>query len=179
MPYGIKLPPFSKVKSLENTGNFAVSKYYKFPFNWFYCKKLKMALDLMSHNQYNILDFGAGCGILTPELKKRSPRVVSVQSLSECRPIWKFDTIVCASVLEFVNLGIYLPYLREMLSPEGELIVASPMKNKWTERYFKLIKNPSTRWSETEIFSAVNKYLKIEEYTEWMGLYFALKATLR
>lgn len=174
----LALPPYSSVKHLEGIGNYAVRKYYKLPWSYFYRKKLRMARDLMSKSTYyNILDFGYGCGIFTPELSKRSMRnITSINYTHEIRSNWNFDLIMCCSVLEFCDLELTLWKLKQILKPTGEIIVSSPMKCFITDMYYKLIGDKYARHSHNKIVKNMKHYFNVEKYITWNGLYFGMRA---
>lgn len=75
----IKLEDYETVRPFEGTGNFAVKKYYKYPFRPFYRKKLYMVRDLMDKGKIykEYLDFGSG-PLITPELKRHAITVTSI-----------------------------------------------------------------------------------------------------
>jgi hypothetical protein len=174
----LHLPPYYKVRHLEGTGNFAVDSYYKFPRRIFYRHKLKMILDMMGDKHYyNILDFGCGKAcIFKNDLCGRSDRYIGYEQGDVFNPNWKFNLIVCASVLEFVNLPSTLKMLEGVLAPGGEIIIASPMDTTLSYLYFKLIGDTKGRNTHNEIVAQVSKVFKFEKYESWMGLYFCLKA---
>ena len=180
MFHSISYPPLSSIKHFEGKGNFAVRKYYDFPFLFFYRHKLKMIVDMMGDDKFDrILDFGAGSGIFHTELIKHAKSVTCVNEDSKLNPDWRFDAIICASVLEFCHLYSTVSRLHSLLNPGGVLYVASPMDTKFSNFYFKAIKDTKMRHSHELIKSVVSSKFKIEEYKEWMGLYFALKAVKR
>lgn len=173
----LALPPYESVKQFEGKGNFAIDKYYKMPYSFFYRHKLKMIKSLMGKNLYkNCLDFGSGPGIFTPELKKHAYSVYNHDLEKPVDLRWKFELIVCSSVLEFCDLNTTLSFLRSVCKNNGTLIVASPMNTPLSRFYFNLIKDGNARYSHIAIISAVSKYFKIEKKKEFLGLYFALKA---
>ena len=176
---GLRLPPFASLKNLEGKGNFAVSKYYQFPYRFFYRYKLKMIVDLMPKGQvyHNILDFGSGSGIFEPELKRHALFVKRFDKHDIIDKRWRFDAIVCASVLEFCQLPHTVGLLYDLLKPEGKLYVGSPMETGLTKLYFKLIKDKNKRNNHAKILSEVSKKFRIEKYNSWMNLYFSLRAS--
>ena len=180
MLHSVQYPPLSTLSHLEGKGNFAVSKYYKWPFRPFYRHKLKMIADMMGDAKYDrILDFGSGSGIFRTELLKHSKSVSCVNEDTPINPHWRFDAIICASVLEFTHLYSVVSNLRNILNDGGVLYVASPMDTRISQGYFRLIGDEKFRHSHNTIKAVVSKHFEIKEYTEWMGLYFALKATKR
>ena len=177
MLHSLALPPYSDVRYLEGHGNYAVLKYYKWPYRFFYRHKLKMMLSLMPRKRcHNILDFGAGQGIFTPELKKRASFVRGIDKGDEINFKWKFDLIVCGSVLEFVSLPGLIKVFRHIIRVSGRLIVASPMDTKLSRFYFKSIGDKHQRHGHELIKKRIRRCFSIEEYKEWLGLYFALRA---
>lgn len=173
------LPPYKSVKHLEGKGNFAVKKYYQFPFSYFYKHKLRMALQLMGKGYYsNILDYGTGAKIFVPTLRKYATHVVPIQDYTVMNPRWKFELIVCASVLEFVdNLDTVLSILRNTLSVTGELIVVSPMTTKFTDLYFSLIKDNSIRHDHEFLIKKISDNFSVDKIIYWNNLYFGIRAT--
>lgn len=175
MSHSLLLPPLSKVADYEGKGNFAIGKYYHLPFSFFYQQKLKMILDLMDEKYQSILDFGSGpAEIFRESLEEYSNRVVCVDKLDNI--IGKYDLIVCASVLEFVNLKETLPYLKSHLMTGGTLIGSSPMDTIFSQYYFRTIGNKLKRHSHQTILSELSKHFWIVKKKEWFGLYFSWKA---
>ena len=175
----LALPNYESVKHLEGTGNYAVDRYYKWPFSFFYQKKLRMILDLMNGRLYdNLLDYGAGpANMFGAELEKHCLRLVSYDISSVMNKDWRFSAIVCASVLEFMeDPCITLNLLDSILKPEGHIYIASPMATLLTELYFKLIGDEKFRWPHLHIKNYVEYRFVIDDYKEWNGLYFAIKA---
>ena len=178
MLYGIALPPYELVRKYESQGNWAVKKYYQFPFNIFYKKKLRMIIDMLQPGKIyrNILDFGGGpAQIFKKELGKHAMSVTSY-NLPIIDPRWKFDVIVCASVLEFVSFQHTLKGLSKSLAPRGFMVVASPMDNWITRLYFWAIGDKNLRHTHTQMLKQLERYFDITEYKSWLGLYFACKA---
>lgn len=174
----ITLPPYSQIANLDGTGNFAVKKYYHWPFSFFYKKKLKMILDILEpkRHYYNILDFGCGeAQIFKPELSNLCQRVVCVDKAEDIDLRWSFDMVICASVLEFVELPVAVARLKMVTRPKGVLVVASPLNTWLTRLYFKLIGDTNKRHTEKEIIDEVAKRFFIVEYKKWLGLYFVLR----
>ncbi len=175
----LTLPKYSSISHEEGKGNWAVKKYYQFPHRFFYRHKLRMITDMMDKRYHNILDYGSGPGVFTPELKKHAHFVTSYDLNSTFDPRWKFEAVVCASVLEFLPLMETLKQINQILKPGGSLFIASPMETKWTNKYFNSIGDKNQRHCHREIKYLVNKVFKLETYKEWLGLYFAIKATKR
>lgn len=175
----LNLPDYKTVKHLEGGGNYAVGRYYKWPFSIFYQKKLRMILDLMDGRMYdNILDYGAGpANMFGEELGNHCHRLVSFDTSSIMNKDWRFSAIVCASVLEFIpDPWCTLNLLDSMLKPKGDIFIASPMSTPLTGLYFKLIGDERFRWPHLHIKNFVDYRFVIDEYREWNGLYFAIKA---
>ncbi len=171
---GLALPPYAQIKHLEGTGNFAVKKYYQWPYRYFYRKKLKMIVGMMRKSYDSILDFGSGSGVFGPELCKHSTLVVTYEKDEYIDK--GYDLVVCASVLEFTELPKTLGLIRYIMNPNAELIVASPMKSWLSKKYFGLINDKSDRIPHTRIISEIGKFFKIEKIEYWNNLYFCLKA---
>ena len=175
----LRLPPYSSLKQYEGKGNYAIWKYYNLPYSLFYCKKLKMIVSLMSEGNiyHNILDYGSGPGIFEEELKRYAIAVKKLEIGEVIDPRWRFDAIVCASVLEFVDLKITLILLKNLLKPGGKLYVGSPMQSVLSRTYFKFIGDKNKRIHHMKIISEISKQFRIEKYTTWMSLYFAIRAS--
>lgn len=179
MSNSLLLPEYNKVAIWEGLGNFAIKKYYKWPFSFFYRKKFKMILDLMDKNRIyrSTLDYGSGpAEIFRKSLSLQSLKVKCVDKALVLGDNEKFDLIVCASVLEFVDLKKTLPTLKSRLLPGGVLIGASPMDSYWSRLYFRLIKDRNNRNSKRDILNELNKHFWIIKVNEWFGLYFSFKA---
>lgn len=181
MFHSITLPAYNKVAALDGRGNYAIKKYYKFPFRLFYRHKLKMIASIVrdiSKEQYiyNIIDYGSGPGIFKEELKKHATKVYSYDVDSIFNASWRFDVAVCSSSLEFMQLHHELNKINKVLKVGGYLVVGSPMKTWVTNLYFRLIGDKNGRHSHEAIISAVSNYFKIEECKTWLGLYFTIKA---
>lgn len=180
MFHGLTLPRYSEVKKWEGGGNYAVSRYYRFPFRFFYRKKLRMILSMLDKKTIykNILDYGSGpARIFRPALLKRAVNVACVDSTSGINFRARYDVIVCASVLEFVqNLHIVVALLNTLMD-DGVLIVASPMDNWLTRLYFWAIGDKNKRHSKEKIIREISTFFKITETKTWLGLYFVVKAT--
>lgn len=176
----LTLPAYDSLKKYEGGGNYAINKYYKLPYSFFYRHKLKMMVNLMEDKTYkNCLDYGSGPGIFTPELKKHAISVLSHDAHHTVDMRWKFELIVCASVLEFCHLNTTLEFLHGVCRKNGTLIVGSPMQTKLSKTYFNSINDTNIRYSHTHIIKAIGSKFEIEKIDYWMGLYFALRAKKR
>jgi len=178
MLHSVALPKYKAVKDFDGNKDFAVGKYYRFPFSLFYCQKLKMIVRLLERGKIyrNILDFGSGkAEIFREELEKHALNVkcVDIQDSLDLR--WKFDVVVCASVLEFVNLPVALSILRNVTNVNGMIVGASPMDTWATRLYFKLIGDKNSRNTHKVILNELSRYFFIVEKSEWFGLYFSFK----
>ncbi len=174
----LELPPLLEIAHLEGKGNYAVKKYYAFPFSLFYRHKLKMILKYLNGKRYGaILDFGGGePQIFNKTLRKYSSVVHCADRKEEINTAMKYDVIVCASVLEFVWLSTTVPVLKAILKPSGMILIASPMRSKLSNFYFNLIKDKGSRSSHEQIMGVIRRYFKVVSYNEWFGLYFSCKA---
>lgn len=178
----IKLAEYDSVNRYDGKGNFAVNKYYHYPYRPFYRKKLYMIRSLLDKGRIykNILDFGAGPGIFTPELKRHAISVVSVNEEDFIDKRSKFECVVAGSSLEFVDdLVDSIKMLHEITYSRSQLIVASPTDGYLSRLYFKSIGDKLVRNSPSSIMAIVDRWFKIDEYHEWMGLYFSFKAYRR
>ena len=175
----LRLPSYSSLKEYEGKGNYAISKYYKFPYSIFYRHKLKMILDIMEKDKiyHNILDYGSGPGIFTPALKQHTLFVKSFDINDVLDTRWRYDAVVCSSFLEFSELPFTLDLISKLLNPGGKLYVGSPMETGLTKLYFKSIGDKNKRHGHNKIMSEISKKFRIETYNLWMNLYFALRAS--
>ena len=170
------LPPYSEVAKYEGQGNFAVRKYYQWPYSLFYRHKLNMILDFMHKPRYkSILDYGCGlANIFGPTLSKRTSKLVSFDK-DDPEPIGKFELIVCASVLEFVDLDYTLKFLKKHLVEGGEIIGASPMTTTISSAYLRLIGDKSKRNPHYYVLRKLNENFNSIYIDEWCGLYYSFK----
>ena len=177
MLHSLALPEYRKVKDYEGGGNYAISRYYKFPFRFFYRQKLRMLVELLGPKIHkNILDFGSGkAEIFREELEKHALQVKCVDMQEPINLEWRFDVVVCASVLEFTHLPVCLSTLKKIIRPNGMIVVSSPMDTWLSRLYFKLIKDKNSRHSHLEILKEASKYFFIVKYKEWFGMYFSFK----
>ena len=177
----LELPPLESVQHLEGKGNWAVKKYYEWPYSFFYQQKLRMILKILDDYRpfyWNILDFGSGSGILKPELSKRCMTLKSVNSTKEMNYYSMFESVVCGSVLEFCELSRTIPIIKSVMKRGSILCIASPMKTPISELYFRSIGDNKERNHHKSIVEYVSTYLHVTSYTEWHGLYFSIGAIL-
>lgn len=179
MLHRLALPSYESIRKFEGKGNFAVGKYYKFPFKFFYRQKLRMIMDMFETGRMygSILDFGCGkAQILRDSLEKKSFYVKCVDILDWIDYEYKYDVVVCASVLEFCDpLYDTALMLRKIVRKDGMVVVASPMKNILTRLYFWLIGDTYIRNNHMKIISQMSEFFTISDYKEWNGLYFSFK----
>lgn len=178
----IVLPQYSKIKHFEGKGNYAISKYYLWPFRPFYRKKLYMIRSLMDKKRIyrNICDVGSGPGIFTYELQRHAIRVKSLENGEHVWSHWRFDLLVCASSLEYIKpIDTTCCKLWKATRPGAQIIVAGPLNNKINRLYFKLIFDRHERHDPVFIRKIVDKYFKVEKYIEGFGVYYAFKGTRR
>ena len=175
----LRLPHYTTLEHLEGKGNYAVKRYYQFPFSWFYKKKLKMIVELLGDKKYyNILDYGCGSGIFLTELQRHAQRVVGYDVGDPFNPAWKFDVIVLGSVLEFTNVQYVLNQVKSILKPGGLIVGASPMTTALSQAYFKLIGDTNYRHKHLHIQRVLMENFPQVKFKEWMGLYFSFRATV-
>ena len=180
MLHRLALPPYSQLERYEGLGNYALWKYYNFPYSYFYQAKLKLMVNLMKEDGYrNAMDFGSGPGIFRNELLLHSGTVIKVDKWTKFDPRWRFDLIICGSVLEFVELMPTLHLLRSVLDYRGDIIIASPMETFFSRLYFKLIKDSNYRHSHKKIIESIRSVFKIEKIRYWNQLYFAVRAKIK
>ena len=179
MSHRLLLPPLSTISHLEGTGNFAVSKYYHWPWAPIYQTKLKMMLELLDTRRMyrSTLDYGCGAAqIMRPTLEKLSDKITSVDK-DDAEPIGKFDLIICGSVLEFVNLDETLHFFQKHLAQGGQIVGASPMDTPMTRLY--LISDLNKRHSHHYIMRKLKEYFNVTHSSSWLGLYFSFKAVAK
>ena len=177
MLHSLLLPEYDEVRHFEGLGNYAIDKYYKWPFRYFYRKKLELILkELEAGRIYgNILDYGSGpAEIFRKSLAKRALSVTCVDSQEELDTRSRFDVTICASVLEFCWLPTTSRILRTVT--KGKLIIASPTDSWLSRLYFKLIGDTQHRNSEREIIREIGKYFSILSYKKWLNLYYVIRA---
>ena len=173
----LDLPTYDTVAQFEGKGNWAVSKYYRFPYRFFYRHKIKMIMDMFGEDVYtHLLDYGCGPQILKKTLKNHSLYYKGYDIGDVFDPRWRFDVVVLASVLEFVNVEFILHQVKSVLRKGGFIVVSSPMDTWISRQYFKLIGDQHIRNSHERIISGISKIFKIEKVNKWMGLYFSVKA---
>lgn len=178
MLHSLALPKYESVKDYEGQGNYAVAKYYRFPFSFFYRQKLKMIVRMLEKGKIykNILDFGSGkAEIFREELEKHALQVKCIEAQDILDFRWKFDVVVCASVLEFVQLPVAISILKNVTHKNGMIVGASPMDTWATRLYFRLIGDKNLRNTHKVILNELSKYFFIIEKKEWLGLYFSFK----
>lgn len=176
----LHLPPYNEVKHFEGKGNYAISKYYFWPWRWFYRHKLLMILRSLQGLYYRALDYGSGpAKILNISLSKCCASVTSVNEGDTINPLWRFNLVVCSSVLEFVDLRYATYMFHNILCPKGEIVIASPMDTWVTRFYFKCIGDKHKRNSHKDIFKAISSSFDVVSYEEWLGIYFCLKVKKR
>ena len=175
LTHPLTFPKYSFVKCLEGKGNYAVRKYYVYPWRYFYRHKVRMIERLLRGRHFNkILDFGSGSGVLIDQWKKFANNIHTADKGYTNLP--KVDMTICASVMEFVNLH----YTFEELSKKtDEIIVASPMCTDLSAMYFDLIRDTNIRNCHDDIMDAMAKHFEIKDYKEWLGLYFCARGVKR
>lgn len=145
-----------------------------------------MIVNMLLGSKYKyILDYGSGPGIFTKELHRHSSFVsnydVPSYDLKTNKTYkFKFDVVVCASVLEFCenhNLDEILEHIKSLINQNGFLIVASPLDSIFSKFYLNLIRDKNKRNSCKDVIHKISNKFKITKYKEWMGLYYCLKAT--
>lgn len=167
----LSFPKYSKVKHHENRGNWAVKKYYFWPWRFFYRHKVRMIERAIRGDRFNsLMDFGAGPGILTLQWNKYAHEVYSINEGHSQLP--NVNMTICSSVMEFVPLKETF----EMLSKHtNEIIIASPMKSALSDYYFRLIEDKAVRHSHEQITSEMARYFSINYYKDWGGMYFVAR----
>ena len=146
-------------------------KYYIYPWRYFYRHKVRMIEKQIREQRFNsILDFGSGPGLMRNEWEKHAKEVILFDKESENDVYFPPVSIaICASIMEFVNLKYTF---EKLANSTKEIIVASPMQNRLSKLYFKLIGDKNMRHSNQEIMDEMIKHFYIKHYESWMGLYF-------
>ena len=171
----LTFPKYSSVKHLEKQGNYALSKYYFYPFRWFYRHKVRMIEQALRGKRFkSITDFGSGPGLMTQEWSKYADKIYLIDEKHKELP--KVDMTICASVMEFVPLNETFEKLAEFTK---EIIVASPMKTAFSWSYFTLINDNHKRHSHQEITAEMTRYFSVNYNKEWAGLYFCARGMKR
>lgn len=175
LTHPLTFPKYSLVKQYENGGNFAVSKYYHFPWRFFYRHKIRMIEKAIRDERFgSIMDFGCGPGLMHDEWLKFSDKVYLIEKYANYIP--KVDLAICASVMEFVDLK---KTMRLLSMSCDQIVISSPMRNSITETYFNAVGSYHTRNSHEEIISEMLKYFNLTHYESWMGLYFCARGSRR
>lgn len=169
--YPLTFPKYSSVRKLEGNGNYAIRKYYVYPWRYFYRHKVRMIERMLRDSRFNsIMDFGAGPELMTPQWKKYAHEVYCIDKHHTQWP--KVNMTICASVMEFVPLK---ETFEKLSQHTNEIIVASPMQTSRSDFYFKFINDKNKRHSQKEILDEMNRCFSIYSYATWMGLYFCVR----
>lgn len=173
--YPLSFPSYTSVKEYEGKGNYAVSKYYQYPWRWLYRHKIRMIERAIRGEYFNsIMDFGSGPGIMTNQWKKQAHEIYSVDKRNIQIP--NVHLTICSSVMEFVPLE----HTFETLSQHThEIVVASPMKTSLSDYYFRIIEDHNQRHSHQDILKNMVRYFSINYYRSWCGLYFCARGIRR
>ena len=171
----LKFPRYDSVKGFEGQGNWAVNKYYYYPWRYFYRHKVRMIEKLLRGRKFSsIMDFGSGPGLLCKEWEKYSDYVCPIEKGDNFIP--KVELAICASVLEFVDL----PSTSKLLSEKcKEVIIASPMTSEFTQKYFSFIGDRNRRNSHYEIITAMSQYFNFTHLEYWKQIYFCARGFKR
>lgn len=171
----LKFPKYSIIRYFEGRGNYAVNKYYFYPHRYFYRHKVRMIEKALRGRKFDqIVDFGAGPGVLTDQWHNYTDRVYNADIYTDYIP--KCQLAICASVMEFVNLKETFKMLADSVD---EIVVASPMETPLSILYFKKIRDLHRRKPHTEIISEMTKHFSINHYESWLGLYFCVRGIRR
>ena len=169
----LRFPPYRSVAHHESEGNWAIKKYYQWPYRYFYRHKIRMIERALRGKRYEAaIDFGSGPGILTKQWFQYVPTVHCVDK-HYVMPKDKVGLIICSSVMEFVDdLDETFKSLAEHLNKDGDIVVASPMDTDITKIYFSAIGDRELRHSHQDILSSMSRYFNIRSYKTWAELYF-------
>ncbi len=144
--------------------------YYQPIIGYFYCKRIKQALSLLTPPYKSILEIGYGSGILIPTLCSISSDIVGVDKLSDpkivksnlerinCRPLLvkglahninfpknRFELVVSIGTFEHIHLAeieILLEKIFKILVPGGHLLVGMPPISKIMNKLLSIIGYP-------------------------------------
>ncbi len=168
----LKFPSYKSVKRFEGLGNWAVKKYYQWPYRYFYRHKVRMIERMLRDKHYDsMIDFGAGPGVLTEQWYRFSTKVLPLDMINPM-PEEKVDLIICSSVMEFTDLDETFKALSGCLKKNGDIVVASPMKTDISDVYFGFINDRNARNSHDEIIKSMSKHFRVRKIKTWWGLYF-------
>lgn len=171
LSHPLTFPKYSQVKKYENKGNYAVKKYYFWPWRFFYRHKIRMIERAMRGDHFNsIMDFGSGPGLMYNQWKKQAHEVYLFDKNNTQIP--NVNMTICASVMEFVPLK---ETFEKLAQHTNEIVIASPMKSGWSDYYFKMIDDKETRHSHQEILDEMARYFSINYHESWLGLYFCAR----
>ncbi len=102
--------PLKKLKEMQKLGGNAVTSYiHSNPIiRWVFWKRFEVLLDMMEKGE-KVLEFGAGFGLLLPELSKRFEEVhcidYTIKPLEEIKRAYELNNVVITK-----SKGIKLPY---------------------------------------------------------------------
>lgn len=173
LTHPLKFKPYHSVKHLEGEGNWAISKYYKWPYRYFYRHKIRMIEMMLRDRRYrSAIDFGCGPAILVNQWHEYAEDVFLVDEYDQL-PNKKVDLIICSSVMEFVDdLDKTFSDLAKCLEDNGDIVVASPMYSFSSEAYFAIINDRNKRHGHADILTAMSKHFDMRHYRTWLDLYF-------
>lgn len=158
------IPPKNKMAKLilsdPDQQIFCADRYYSFPVNQFYLKRLGIALSLLGEKKYEkLLDIGFGGGIFLPSLSFKTKKLYGIDSHNYVPQVSElisninieaelkkgiitalpydnnqFDCIICLSVLEFVeDANKAMSEIARVAKTGATIIIGAPIVSKLTD----------------------------------------------
>lgn len=165
----IILPPKKLMNEISaadpNQEIFSLNRYYSPLSKFFYLKRLKIVLKLISNERFeNMLDVGFGSGIFLPTLVKNTQNLYAIdihQHIGLVEEMLKntgvkirlkqasvlnlpfeksiFDCITCLSVLEFIkDTDKAVSEIARVAKKDAKIIIGAPSINKLTDFCYKI-----------------------------------------
>lgn len=145
---------------------FCAERYYYFPFNQFYLKRLKIVLNLLDKNKHEkLLDIGFGSGIFLPSLSLKTKKLFGVDNHDYIQQVLdllsdlkievelkkgsvlalpyednQFDCVTCLSVLEFVDdMDKAMSEIARVAKPGAKIIIGAPVVSRFTDACYTVL----------------------------------------
>ena len=154
------------ISSDPNQKIFCADRYYSFPVNQFYLKRLRIALSLLGEKKYEkLLDIGFGSGIFLPSLSFKANKLYGIDSHDYVPQVSElisnmnieaelkkgiitalpyddnqFDCITCLSVLEFVeDTSKAMSEIARVAKLGAKIIIGAPVVSKFTDICYAIL----------------------------------------